>query len=175
MTTTTTTTTTASIDTTASPKAIGQLVIELRDLILELHDRDANEIALDYGFLLTGGERENYVSHIQQFKQELDERDNYLDEADKSEILAERVLTKIQRVLKDGFTSDEATAINKEFNEVFDKYGNNTTKEDTDEMLGDLLHQILFTNDEVDLLDEMVEHPLETDGWKQVCEKAYSC
>ena len=68
--------------TTTSPKATGHLAGDLRDLILELHEQDANEIALDYAFLLTGGEREKLVACIQEFQQELNERNSYLEDED---------------------------------------------------------------------------------------------
>ena len=165
-----------SITATTTEPTTETLAYQLRDLIVELWDNDPQEIALDYSYLLTQSKRENLLSSIKEFQQTLDERNSYSDEAgDVEEALADSVLQTISRVLQEGFTTDEAKAINKAFNEVFAKYGEGTTKHDTDEMIGEMLHQILFTNDELDVIDEMYENPLETDEWKQVCKKAYSC
>ncbi len=165
-----------SITATTTEPTTETLAFQLRDLILELWDNDPQEIALDYSFLLTQSKRENLLASIKEFQQTLDERNSYSDEAgDVEEALADSVLQTISRVLREGFTAGEVKAINKEFSEVFAKYGDGTTRDDTDEMIGEMLHQILFTNDEIDVIDEMYENPLETDDWKQVCEKAYSC
>ena len=167
-----------SITATTTEPTTESLAYQLRDLIVELWDNDPQEIALDYSYLLTQSKRENLLSSIKEFQQTLDERNSYNDEADDDadeEILAERVVQTIHRVLREGFTTDEIKAINKGFDEVFAKYGDGTTRDDADEMIGETLHQILFTNDEIDVFDVMVEHPLETDEWKQVCEKAYTC
>lgn len=65
--------------TTATP-SIESLTYQLRDLILELSDHDAREIAMDYVYLLTKGDHKELVSAVQEFQQELAERNSDDDE-----------------------------------------------------------------------------------------------
>jgi len=62
---------------TTTEPSIETLALQLRDLIAELWDNDANEIALDYAYLLTGSDRDKLTTSLQEFQQTLDERNAY--------------------------------------------------------------------------------------------------
>ena len=63
--------------TTTTELSIETLAIQLRDLIADLWDNDPREIALDYAYLLTGGDRGKLTTALQEFQQTLDERNAY--------------------------------------------------------------------------------------------------
>ena len=148
---------------------------ELITCYTRLFESDPREAVIELAYLRTaGGRRDEVLSYTTEFKEMIAEMDGDDDE-EPEEVLAESVLSKIRRILKDGFTTSQVKAIKEAFNEVFAKFGDGTTKEDTDSMLSDTLHQIIFTNDEIDVLDLMNDHPLETPEWKRVREMAYAC
>ena len=64
---------------TTTELSIETLVDQLRDLVLELHQHNAREIATDYAYLLTKGEREKLLSAIQEFQEMLGERNSDQD------------------------------------------------------------------------------------------------
>ncbi len=161
------------INTEASTES---LTLQLRDLITDLWDNSARDIAHDYALLLTGGDRTKLTASIQEFQQTLDERNGYLDDddddEDETEVMAERVLSKINRILKDGFTENEVRNIRRELQEVYSQHGEHTTAEDLGDRMSDMLHQFIFTSNEIDVIDEMYENPLDTDDWLRVREMA---
>ena len=152
-----------------------QLTLQLRNLIVELWDNSASDIAHDYALLITQGDRDKLTASIQEFQRTLDERNAYLlddNDEDEVEAIAERVLSKINRILKDGFNENEARNIRKELQEVYSQHGEHTTTEDLGDRMSDMLHQFIFTSNEIDVIDEMYENPLESDDWERITHMA---
>ena len=148
---------------------------ELITCYTRLFESDPRESLIELAYVRTSGARRDEVLYYtQEFQQQIAEMDSD-DDQEPEEVLADSVMSKIYGVLKNGFTTSQVKEIKEAFNEVFAKYGDGTTKEDTDNMLSDTLHQIIFTSDEVDVFDVMNDYPLDTPEWKRVREMAYAC